>query len=103
MTLGETQRKYTKMVAELILFAYSLGYEMTFGAAYELTGHHPNSNHKRRLAIDLNLFKNGVWLEKGHDMEVGHGLLHDKWDVMGGAKRIWNDLNHYSMEWQGMR
>ena len=31
MTLGEHQRKFTRMIADLIIFAYEHGYELSFG------------------------------------------------------------------------
>lgn len=101
--LLDKQMSFPPMVAQLILYAYELGYKLTFGDAYATTGHRKNSTHGQRLAIDLNLFLDGVWLDKGPEAEKGHGLLHDKWDTIGGAKRIANDLNHYSVEFQGRR
>ena len=97
------QMAFPLMLARLILYAYELGYTMTFGEGYDDDGigHAKGSTHYSRLAQDINLFLNGVWLDKGPAMEKGHGLLHDKWDTLGGAKRIKNDLNHYSVEYQG--
>lgn len=99
MTLRQKQSKFVRMVADLIQYAYSQGYEMTFGDAYATTGHMANSLHYERLAIDLNLFKDGKWLADG----TGHDVLHDYWDSIGGAKRIPNDPNHYSLEHNGRR
>ena len=103
MTLREKQSRFVKMVADLIIFAYKMEYEFTFGDAYARAGHRPNSCHYVRLAIDLNVFKDGRYLDKGLEMEAVHGGLHDYWDSLGGAKRIDNDLNHYSMEHEGRR
>ena len=110
MTLGELQRRLPPMVAKLIEYAYSQGYELTLGDAYRdprVHGEHgvkhgygaAYSNHKQRLAIDLNLFKDGVYLDSGKE----HGPLHDFWDSIGGAPRIASDMNHYALEWQGRR
>ena len=99
--LRNKQSEFVLMVAKLIIFAYGRGYELTFGDAHALAGHRPNSNHYIRLAIDLNLFAANVWLEKGPVMEAAHGELHDYWDSIGGAIRIKNDLNHYSLGYQG--
>ena len=111
MTLGEKQRKFTKMLAELILWAYDNGYELTigdakrdervFGKVGERKGYgHPSSCHKIQLACDLNLFKNGVWLDRTED----HKELGEKWESMGG---VWggrfNDGNHYSLEYMGQK
>ena len=105
MTLGEKQRAFALMIGKLILFAYEKGYELTFGESFNAKGegHMKGSTHYIRLAMDLNLFKNNAWLANGQPMEEGHGMLHDYWDSLGGAKRIDKDLNHYSMEWEGRR
>ena len=84
MSLGSKQRRFTYMVAQLILTAYDMGYELTFGDAYRdprTTYGHPESLHRKRLAVDLNIFKDGVYLKDG----TGHDELHDWWDTMGGA------------------
>ena len=99
MTLGEKQRAFSKALAQLILYAYEQGYEISMGDVWAKTGHKVNSNHHIRLAADLNLFKNGVYLTDG----TGHDILHDYWDTLGGAKRIDRDLNHYSFEHKGRR
>lgn len=102
MTLREKQSEFMRMVARLINHGNRLGYEFTGGDLYRdsrcLYGH-KNSLHRVRLAIDLNLFKDGVFLADG----TGHDQLHDFWDSIGGAPRIPHDLNHYSLEHEGMR
>ena len=111
MSLGNQQRKFTKMVAELIITAYSMGYEITLGDAYrdprvfgqvgEKKGYGRSaSNHKIRLAIDLNLFKDGRFLQETED----HRPLGEIWEKMGGSwGGRFNDGNHYSLEWNGNR
>ena len=95
MSLGSDQRKFTKMVGKLILFAYQQGYELTFGDAFAKTGHVADSFHYKRLAIDLNLFKDGIYLTATAD----HLFLGEQWVKMGGT---WGgnftrkDGNHYS-------
>lgn len=104
MSLRKKQSKFVRMVADLIIFAYNNGYEMTVGDAWARAGHSPNSCHYIRLAIDLNLFnKDGKYLDKGPEMEAAHGMLHDYWDSIGGGRRISQDLNHYSLEEGGRR
>jgi len=97
MTLRQKQSKFALMVAKLIQYAYGLGYEVTLGDAYATSGHKKDSNHYIRLAIDLNLFKDGKFLTDGS----GHNHLHDYWDDIGGAPRILHDMNHYSLEHEG--
>lgn len=102
MTLRQLQSAFARKIAVLKLVAYEMGYEITEGEYYRdprVPYGHEMSLHKKRLAADLNLFKDGVWLTDGS----GHHELHDIWDHMGGAKRIDDDLNHYSIEFHGMR
>ena len=112
-SLGEEQRKFTLMVAQLILFAYAKGYELSFGDAYRsprVFGHmgtkkegsygRASSNHKARLAVDFNLFKDGVFLQEAAD----HEPLGIFWESLGGSwGGRFNDGNHYSLEHNGRR
>lgn len=111
MTLRQKQSKFSRMVADLIIKAYDLGYEITLGDAYrdprlhgaigEKKGYgHSKSCHKIRLAIDLNLFKDGKFLET----TAGHQQLGDYWESVGGTwGGRFNDANHYSLEHEGMK
>ncbi len=112
MSLGEEQKKLTTALAHLILFANSNGYTFTLGDAYrdervfgelgEKKGYgSKNSNHKLRLAVDLNLFWRGEWISSSQ-----HPFwedLHDYWTTLGGAKAIKGDMNHFSFVWHGRR
>ena len=109
MTLREQQSKFAKMAAELILKAYELGYEVTLGDAFRDPRLHgdlgvkkgygaANSFHKKRLAIDLNLFKDGKFLSSTED----HRILGEWWESKGGTwGGRWagsrSDGNHYSL------
>lgn len=111
MTLREKQSKFARMVAQLIEKAFELGYEVTLGDAFRdprLHGAigvkkgygHPKSCHKLRLAIDLNLFKNGQFLVTTED----HRQLGEWWESIGGTwGGRFNDANHYSLEHEGMK
>lgn len=113
MTLGKMQRKFPPMVVKLITWAYEQGYELTFGDAFrdprvhgfvgQKVGYgHRNSAHKQKLAIDLNLFKDGEYLTSTED----HRPLGEYWESIGGS---WGgrftkpDGNHYSLEYNGVR
>ena len=93
-TLRERQSRFAFNVALLICFAYEQGYEITFGDAYAKTGHKIRSKHYSRLAIDLNLFRDGKFLEETKD----HEPLGEFWEsldeecIWGG---MWGDGNHY--------
>jgi len=88
------QARFARMVALLILFIQEEGFEVTFGDAWAKTGHKKRSLHYVRLAVDLNLFKDGVWLKETKDHEL-FGLF---WELMGGS---WggrhSDGNHYAL------
>lgn len=111
MTLGQKQRKFTRMIADLILFAYDQGYELTFGDAYRDPRVHgnvgqkqsyssANSLHKERLAVDFNLFKDGKFLTRTED----HRVLGEYWESIGGTwGGRFNDGNHYSLEHGGRK
>jgi len=88
-----------------------MGYEVTDGDAFrdprvfgrqgEKKGYgHKNSNHKIKLARDLNLFKNGEYLTKDSD----YAFIGVKWESMDDDC-VWggrfNDGNHYSMTHNG--
>jgi hypothetical protein len=96
MSLRQDQSKFVRALGALITKAYELGYELTLGDTYpSLHEHKPNSFHRRGLAIDLNLFKDGLFLvETEH-----HQALGEFWERLGGS---WGgrfrspDGNHYS-------
>lgn len=101
------------MVGSLITYAYANGYELTFGDAYRdprVHGSHgrkklesyssANSVHKLRLAVDLNLFKAGVYLTSTED----HRELGEYWESIGGTwGGRFGDGNHYSLEHDGYK
>ena len=92
--LIEKQFKFVDMTAKLINFAFEKGYTLTFGDAYATQGHILNSFHYKRLAIDLNLFKDGKYLAKTED----HKFLGEYWESLGGSwGGRWRDGNHYSL------
>jgi len=88
------------MISDLILWAFEQGYEVTLGDAFATTGHKDNSCHYIRLAVDLNLFKDGQYLTETKD----HEPLGIKWESMGGSwGGRFQDGNHYSLEHEGRR
>lgn len=116
MTLGEQQRLFVKLVGRLIAWTYAQpGLELTFGDAFRSAEQAAlnaqkgsgisNSLHTKRLAIDLNLFKDGQYIEKS-DLYEPLGTywksLHElcRW---GGDFKSRPDGNHFSLEWEGIR
>ena len=118
MTLGEHQRLFVKLLGHLIEWAYTNGYELSLGDAYRDPRVHgglgrkigyssSQSNHKRRLACDLNLFINGEYqtTTEAHKPLGEYWMgLHDLCEWGGhvssdGTPR--NDGNHYSFLYEG--
>lgn len=113
MTLGEKQRLFARMVPRLIDHAHQLGYEVTLGDAYRDPRSHgemgvkgvygaANSCHKLRLAVDLNLFRNGVF----QTTTEAHQPLGEWWesqhpDCRWGGR--FQDGNHYSVTHDGFK
>lgn len=113
MTLSEKQQLFTQLIAQLISWAGERGYRLTFGEAYRTpeqaklnakagTGI-SNSLHTSRLAVDFNLFINGVYQTKSEAFLP----LGEYWESLGGT---WGgrfksnpDGNHFSLEHNGVR
>ena len=110
-TLGQKQRRFGRMVAALLNKALEMGYEYTFGDAFRDTRLHGDfgqkrgygaakSLHKLKLAIDLNLFKDGKYLSSTE----AHRPLGEWWESIGGTwGGRFNDGNHYSLEHGGCK
>lgn len=96
------------MLSELLAHIYATGYECTLGEAYrppetaalyEKQGKGiKNSLHSQRLAVDLNLFRNGMFLSSTED----HRPLGEWWEKQDPLCR-WGghfsrpDGNHYEI------
>lgn len=113
MTLRQIQSEFAAHIPKLIEHAISLGYEVTLGDAYrdprvhgelgvKMGYGHAKSAHKQRTALDLNLFRNGEYLE---GTEV-HRALGEWWERQHPLAR-WGgrfaDGNHYSFEIGGVK
>jgi hypothetical protein len=95
VSLSKKQRHFTVMVGQLIIYAGSIGCELTFGDAFATSGHKDNSFHYKRLAVDFNLFIDDVY----QTSTEAHKMLGEYWELIGGTwgGRFKNpDGNHYS-------
>jgi hypothetical protein len=121
MSLQDKQAWFAHMTAKLILEAESRGYSVTLGEAWrsaEQAAFKTKINqqkgigiaaslHTRRLAIDLNLFRNGKFLTDTADyLPLGEwwerqsvGEIRCRWG--GRFKRA--DGNHFSFEHEGIQ
>lgn len=111
-TPRQKQSRFVRLVARLIEHAYSIGYELTFGEAYrtpEQAALNAKSGsgiraslHCERLAIDLLLFRDGVYLKGSEDYRP----LGEFWETLapdcawGGR---FGDGNHFSIVHNGRR
>jgi hypothetical protein len=104
-SLGDMQREFSLCVGKLIMYAYSLGYEITLGDAYRSPAvkyGHPNSMHRYRLAIDINLFKEGKYLSKTEDHKE-LGMFWVKCNPLARWGGSFGDGNHYSFTYKGVK
>lgn len=80
MSLREEQSKFTRDVHKLLTWAFSMGYEITLGEAFRTPEQQAiyfksgrsktmNSNHLKRCAIDLFVFKDGKLLSTKEEMQ----------------------------------
>lgn len=113
MSLSSLQMEFAGLVPRLIDKAFALGYGVTLGDAYRDPRVHgavgvkmgygnAKSGHKQRLAIDLNLFKDGQFLESTES----HRELGEWWEKQHTLARWggrFQDGNHYSFEYQGVK
>jgi len=112
MTLGEQQRLFGKLVGELLHHIYDQKLEVTLDWMYrppEVAAYYASigvgirsSLHTLKLALDINLFKDGVWLR---DTE-SHKPIGEWWKQQHPLCRWggdWGDGNHYSLEWNGVK
>ncbi len=104
-TLSEKQREFAYMVCQLIQWAYSKGYGLTFGDAYrdeeaqrrmvdKGLSRTMKSKHLERLAIDLNLFIQGKYTSNPDD----YNPLGQYWESIGGVyggRWKFRDANHF--------
>lgn len=112
MTLREKQSLFARHVARLIDRAFELGFEVTFGETWRSPAQArlnaqrgmgiARSLHGDRLAIDLNLFRDGKYLTESED----HRPLGEWWEQQHDLARwggAFGDGNHYSFLHEGRK
>jgi len=96
-TLREDRVKFTGMLARLLAFAESRGYEVAIDfvkRCAECPVGTAKSLHKDGLAVDLNLYKAGRYLRTTE----AHKPLGEFWEALGGAwGGRFGDGDHYSL------
>lgn len=102
MKLSTKRIQFSYAVAQLVLHAKQLGYDVAIDYVKRCADckvGHPQSCHKVALAVDIIIYIKGAPLR---DLTV-FNLLHDYWESVGGSDRINVDLGHFSFEYNGMR
>jgi len=112
MTLRKKQSLFVYLVAVLLIEADQRGYELTFGETWRSPEEAARlakagkgvtaSLHCQRLAIDLNLFKDGKYLTSTE----AHRPLGEWWEQLHPLCRWggrFGDGNHYSFEHGGRK
>lgn len=111
-SLGELQREFARLSVGLEQHILDSGYEFARGDAFRdprvfgeigiRKGYgHAKSAHKLKLALDINLFKDDVYLDKTED----HAIFGEWWEKRHPLARWggrFNDGNHYSFEYNGV-
>ena len=114
----EKQMLFSELISKFILVLVEHGYKVTLGEAwrnpkiadaYASIGKGiKNSVHTHRMAIDLNLFKDGVWLNRTES----YLLAGEIWEAMstsevqccwGGRFLDRPDGNHFSFSHAGAK
>lgn len=111
-TMGQLQRLLPQLIAKLVTYAYAQGYELTFGEAWRSTATArlyaeqgkgiANSLHCDRLAVDFNLFKDGVYITE----PAAYAALGAYWKTLDADAR-WGgdfhtvDADHFSLSFGG--
>jgi len=104
MTLRQKQSLFAFLTARLLIHIRENGYEFTFGETYrppEMAAIYAkrgigikNSLHTKKLAIDVNLFKDGKYLSSTES----HKIFGEWWEKQHSNCRWggrFNDGNHY--------
>ena len=105
--LSKLQREFLANIVVLLSWGLVRGYQFTFGDAFDADGdggHMRNSNHSRRLALDVNLFVGGVYITDGsHPAYLELGKV---WKTLHPLARWggdFGDANHFSFEYNGVK
>lgn len=106
MTLRERQEIFTRNVSKLIEFIFDSGYTCTLGECWRSKEQAEfnvskgigilNSLHRARLAIDLNIFKGGIYSMFDKDYQPAG----EYWETLNENNRWggrFKDGNHFEM------
>lgn len=120
MKLGEAQELFAECLGKLLIEMYTKGYKVRMGDVWgretdfnliedkvtkekkKVRTHKIGSQHFKKLAVDINLFKNGIPLTKTEE----HKIFGEYWESLnplcrGGYR--YGDGNHYEVMENGWR
>ena len=96
MRLGQKQELFAELYAAHITWLYSKGYKARLGDVFAHDGHKENSLHYAKLAGDINLFKDGVYLTQTEDHRESGERWEERHELCRWGGR-YNDGNHYEV------
>lgn len=116
MKLIQKQFEFSKLLPRLVDKAHELGFQVTMGETLrsqeeanrlaKLGLGSKNSVHRLKLAVDLNLFRDGVYQTNSE----AHRELGTWWEHQSAGKDFtchwgghWGDGNHYSIGHNGVK
>ena len=117
MALGEKQRAFARLVGRLLTHADTLGFQITLGNAFRSPEEAArlaalglgikNSLHTKRLALDINLFVDGVYRAD----TAAYAPLGEWWEAQStpeytccwGGRFTRADGGHFSLEHEGVK
>lgn len=114
MALAVKQQEFMRAIGLLLVYIYELADEyedvetigVTEGDFYATDGHHPQSTHYARLAADLNLFVDHVYVSRYSQAPNIWDDLGDYWESLDERARWggrFGDYNHFSFEHEGVK
>jgi hypothetical protein len=113
MTLSDARREFTRMLADLLDWCQVNGYAVAIDMGKRCPDckvGHPKSLHKLGLAADILLYQD---MNRDGDLNDTEDYITNSsdylpmgeyWERIGGSwGGRFNDGNHFSLEWNGMK
>jgi hypothetical protein len=108
LSLSRQQQLFFRDMVDLVIYSWHYGWEVTGGELFRTTEQQEiyvkegksktmNSNHLKRLAIDLNFFKDGQYITSKEALQQ----LGDHWESLnpqnrwGGNYKTFTDTPHF--------
>jgi len=111
LSLGNKQKFFSRLFMAAVMFAHREGYEVVIETVYRAPNYtrflisegavaNVNSLHGRKLAGDISLFKDGIYLKNTED----YRFMGEYFESMGGTwGGHFDDGGHFSIEHNGVR